>query len=356
MPGNVILVTTKLSDISSFEGVLPTEDILEGLFDFTPTDPPGVGFECMGVDNASVTLYQGITFIIMILIGLVYLVYGLAYSCRLYDRLMSKLEQKLKPGLCFRLFYLFLQETYLDWAIGSLLRLEQPKFVSPSDYFDFGLGCAGILITLVFPCYCFFFLKKNVNKLDNKDFKFKHGALYEGFTTDNAEKRSAGMKMAGWFLLRRFLTAINVVYLRHQTIWIQLTLNMWLTLFDVCVKIHLSPYKSKLGGFMEKFNDLFVLTCAYFPYLFTDLIPSPEDKYFIGWLYDGTVGTMIAANLFVMVKTAFHGTIKKIREIILKDKIRKATEARNANRKKQEKMMVLQSSGTSFISVKPRAT
>ncbi len=239
------------------------------------------------------------------------------------------------------MLYLFLKETYLDWAIGSALRLEQPKFDTPSDYFDFGLGCAGILITLVFPCYCFFFLNKNSNKLNNKDFKSKHGALYEGFITDEAGKRSAGMKMAGWFLLRRFLTAVNVIYLRHQTIWIQLTLNMWLTLFDTCVKIHLSPYKSKVGGFMEKFNDFFVLTCAYFTYLFTDLIPSPEDKYFIGWFYDGTVGTLIAANLLVMVKTAFHGIINKIREMILKDKIKKASEARIANRKNQEKMMKL---------------
>ena len=165
-PGNVIIVMTKLSDISSFKGVLPTDYILEGIFDFTPTDPPGVGFECMGVDNASVTMYLGMTFIIMILIGQQYLVYCLAYTCRLYDRILSKIEQKWKPGLFFGVFYVFLQESYLDWAVGSALRLEKPKFDTPSDYFDFGLACAGILITLVFPCYCFFFLKKNVNKLD----------------------------------------------------------------------------------------------------------------------------------------------------------------------------------------------
>ncbi len=107
-PGNVNIVMTKLSDISSFKDVLPTDAILEGIFDFTPTDAPGMGFECMGVDNASLTMYQGIKFIIMILIGLLYLAYSLAYTCRLYDRLMSKIEQKLKPGLCFGLFYLFL--------------------------------------------------------------------------------------------------------------------------------------------------------------------------------------------------------------------------------------------------------
>ncbi len=165
-PGNVIIVISKLSDISSFKEVLPTDDILEGLFDFTPTDSPGVGFECMGVEDTSVTLYLGITFIIMILIGLLYLAYSLAYTCRLYDRILSKIEQKLKPGLYFGVFYVLLQESYLDWAVGSALRLEQPKFDTPSDYFDFGLACAGILVTLVFPCYCFFFLKKNVKKLD----------------------------------------------------------------------------------------------------------------------------------------------------------------------------------------------
>ena len=144
--------------------------------------------------------------------------------------------------------------------------------------------------------------------------------------------------MAAWFLLRRLLAAANVVYLIRQTIWIQLTLNMWLSLIDVCFKLHLSPYKSQLVGFLMKFNDILVLICAYFPYLFTDLIPSPEDKYFIGWFYDGTVGTMIAANLFVMMKTAFHSIIKKIREMVMEYRYKKKKEAFEAMREKQEQI------------------
>ena len=80
--------------------------------------------------------------------------------------------------------------------------------------------------------------------------------------------------MVGWFLLRRFFTAVNLVYLRNQSIWIQLTFNVWLSLIDVCAKIELSPYESRVGGIMEKLNDCFVLTLSYFPYLFTDLINS----------------------------------------------------------------------------------
>ncbi len=144
--------------------------------------------------------------------------------------------------------------------------------------------------------------------------------------------------MAAWFLLRRLLAAANVVYLIHQTIWIQLTLNMWLSLIDVCFKLHLSPYKSKLVGFIMQFNDLLVLICAYFPYLFTDLIPSPEDKYFIGWFYDGSVGAMISANLFIMMETAFYDFVKKIRKMIMEFRYKKKKEAYEAMRVKQEQI------------------
>ena len=119
----MILVSTELSNISSFT-LFPVDDFFAWLFYFTPTDPPGVGFECMGVDNASVTLYLGMAFLMMMLMGLQYLLYGLAYRCRLYDKILSKIEQKLKPGLCFGLFYRFLQESYLELAIGSALRIE----------------------------------------------------------------------------------------------------------------------------------------------------------------------------------------------------------------------------------------
>ena len=92
---------------------------------------------------------------------------------------------------------------------------------------------------------------------------------------------------------------------------------------------------------MDRFNDCFVLTCAYFPYLFTDLIPSPEDKYFIGWLYNGTIGIMVAANVFILFKTAFESLKEKISEMILEYNHKKASKVQNERRKKQEKLLEL---------------
>ena len=194
------------------------------------------------------------------------------------------------------------------------------------------LGCVGIIITLVFPFYVFFFLRKNIAHLENEELRTKHGSLYEGFTIHNAEKRQASINMVGWFLLRRFLTGVNLVYLRNATIWIQLTMNMWLSLIDVCVKLYLSPFESKIGGFMEKLNDCFVLTCAYFPYLFTNLVPLQENKYFIGWFQMGVVGMLITAILFVMLKTAFEDVKEKVTDIIKKCRLKAEIKAQNAKR------------------------
>ena len=123
MPGNVVVVMTNLANICNFN-VFPTDQIMSFLFNFTPTDPPGVGFEAMGNDSKSLTLYLGSSFLIMILFVLQYLFYSIVYGLRSYHRFLKWIEQKLRPGLIFGTLYLFLIETYLDWAIGSALRLE----------------------------------------------------------------------------------------------------------------------------------------------------------------------------------------------------------------------------------------
>ena len=65
--------------------------------------------------------------------------------------------------------------------------------------------------------------------------------------------------MLFWFLFRRILTALNLVELRNQTIWIQLTFNMYLSLIDVWLMLHWNPYENKKRSVMEKLNGVVVL-------------------------------------------------------------------------------------------------
>ena len=97
-------------------------------------------------------------FLMMMLMGLEYLLYGFALARKKYDKIMSKIEENLKPGLFNGLFYIFMIETYLDWAISSALRLEQPMYETGSDYFDLILASVGAINTIVLPFYVYFYL------------------------------------------------------------------------------------------------------------------------------------------------------------------------------------------------------
>jgi hypothetical protein len=80
---------------------------------------------------------------------------------------------------------------------------------------------------------------------------------------------------------------------------------MYLTLTDVCFKIHLNPYRTAAVTRMERFNDTIVLILTYFNFVLTDLMPEVEDKYLIGWFYVSLVSILLVANISVMV----HGTV-----------------------------------------------
>jgi len=158
MPANVVLVMNKISEIANFT-IFPVGDFLDWIFNFSKTDPIGVGFECSGVSDASATKYLDMGFIMLNLIVLQYLVFGLASCCSRYSPLMEKIRAYLEPSCVYGVIYIFLKNVYLDWAIGSALRLEQPKHETASDRFDLVIMGAGILTVFVFPVYNYCFLR-----------------------------------------------------------------------------------------------------------------------------------------------------------------------------------------------------
>jgi hypothetical protein len=67
MPANVFLVMTNLATVSSGE-ILPSDQILPEIFNFSPTEIKDVGFIAMGVKSARLTMYLGSVFIYMFLL------------------------------------------------------------------------------------------------------------------------------------------------------------------------------------------------------------------------------------------------------------------------------------------------
>jgi hypothetical protein len=119
----------------------------------------------------------------MHLMILCYLFYGLTLFFSKYSILCKWFETKLAPNLIWQSFFTFLIETYLGFAVGILLRFEQPKFVSVSDTYDFALACVFCLVVILLPLISFLLLCKNESRLDQKEFKQKFGNFYSGLTT-----------------------------------------------------------------------------------------------------------------------------------------------------------------------------
>lgn len=165
-------------------------------------------------------------------------------------------------------------ESSLDYALGTLLKFEEPYFNTASDLFDFSLGLVAITCLVVLPLVEIILLCNNLKRMDNRPFKLKWGQFYDGYKTYTVKQRKTSVKMLFWFLFRRILTALNLVELRNQTIWVQFSLNMWLCLIDIWLMLHWTPYDSRLRGVMEKVNGFTVLFLSQLVIMQSDLIPS----------------------------------------------------------------------------------
>ena len=86
-----------------------------------------------------------------------------------------------------------------------------------------------------------------------------------------------------WFLMRRFLTAVSIVFLGDQSpVW-QIASLMYLSLADVLVNYHLNALESTARSIMAKVNDIVVFLLSYFPFVYSGLVLDPESRYEIGW-------------------------------------------------------------------------
>ena len=75
---------------------------------------------------------------------------------------------------------------------------------------------------------------------------------------------------------------------------------------------------------MEKFNGAVVLLLSQLVWMQTDLIPSPVDRYLIGWYYLGVLAIMFLANILVVVISALKYPTDGFKRSLLKRKQEKA--------------------------------
>jgi hypothetical protein len=88
--------------------------------------------------------------------------------------------------------------------------------------------------------------------------------------------------MIVWFMVRRFLTAVALVYFGDQTPVFKIAAVMYISLADVLMNFHFNAFESKNGGIVAKINDFNVFFLSYFPFMYAGLVPDPDVRYNIG--------------------------------------------------------------------------
>ena len=108
--------------------------------------------------------------------------------------------------------------------------------------------------------------------------------MTEGYCTTGALGSVATSKSIVWFFVRRFRTAVILVYLGDQSPVFQIAAMMYISLLDLLMNFHLNAYESSIMGILAKMNDFIVFLLSYFPFLYAGFIADPDLIYQIGWV------------------------------------------------------------------------
>jgi len=148
-------------------------------------------------------------------------------------------------------------------------------------------------------------------ELPDPSFQQTYGSVYEGL---KPTKRSS-LAFPILFVFRRMILAITCLYLKDH-LWLQMLLSIYITLFQGCYLVHITPFEESLQGKLEVFNELTTITLYITAYTLAEMpldYANPENaanqhemssKFFIAALAGN-----IATHLFFLLMNTVRKTI-----------------------------------------------
>lgn len=83
------------------------------------------------------------------------------------------------------------------------------------------------------------------------------------------------------------------------------------------------PMSDIPNNFIQIFNEFGIWLCCCSLVVFTDFIPSPVDRYDIGWYLLYFVGVQISINILVLILSILLSVYKAIRTYLIKRTLKK---------------------------------
>jgi len=121
-----------------------------------------------------------------------------------------------------------------------------------------------------------------------------------------------GLHFTFVFLVKRLILAVCVVFLKEMP-FLQIQVVVFMLSLDLIYTGQVQPFASKFLNRMEMINNVFILLCSYYLFLFTEFVPSPEAKFNLGWSLVAVYWICIVFNTAVLVFIAIRNAYRKLR-------------------------------------------
>ena len=200
----------------------------------------------------------------------------------------------LSRKLFFNSIFRAILEAYLKFCISTWISIKKLDFSTvdtKEEQINVSMTFFFLTVILGFPPLTYFILHKFKDKLENEDFKGRFESLYLNVNT----KVDKSILMITLFVFRRLVYAAAIVFLAGSTvaqIFVQFFCCLMMTLFFIIVKPMNEPFLNR----MEIFNELCLLVCSYYLFMFTDFIPDVQTRFLAGWGFIGIAVFNIGVN------------------------------------------------------------
>jgi len=213
LPANAGMFFAKMMEIAAFE-LFDTKPYLDKYLGLAPSEPLNSNFEAVGFESVYVLHNMG-TLVLAFFYYLFLVMFSYLLKCTTNYK-VTHFREKLQRKLFWSSFIKLMFESYSISTVSCLINL---RFLSWDAWNTGMMSTLALLMTsflLLFIVFIGTYTSQNFDALPFRSVKSKYGTIYSDLNLRNGK---SVLLQPVWFLVRRFILAMIVVFLRTTVIW-----------------------------------------------------------------------------------------------------------------------------------------
>ena len=217
--------------------------------------------------------------------------------CKPIQTLFQVIERKLLFNSVLRAIL----EVYLATCITMFHGFKSARTYTELEKISYLFGLATAIFCFYFPFWTFNLLRKNADRLSDPHFSGRFNSLYQNLDVEKYEAHPFTLV----FCLRRLLFAYAITSL-DRTLVFQVFFIDGTSTFILCYYITCKPMKNTVNNAIHIFNELVILSCTWYLFLFTNYVPDPILRYDLAVYFLYVIGVNMGVNIFLLIVIILH--------------------------------------------------